>query len=71
MAMAVLLGGSVTANNLHYLIGWCGVAVIVLSIAITSIFNHRARARRCTCGGTCQDQGDDNLREEHPDHVPG
>jgi cytochrome oxidase assembly protein ShyY1 len=50
VAVAVLLGSGwrisdMTANNYHYLIGWIGVSVIVLAIAITSILNHRNSAK--------------------------
>jgi hypothetical protein len=61
--MAVLLGSGrrisdMTVNNAHYLIGWIGVSVIVLSIAITSILNHRNsakyRAQQPVCGCCAQ-----------------
>jgi cytochrome oxidase assembly protein ShyY1 len=74
--MAVLLGSGrrisdMTANNSHYLIGWLGVSVIVLAIAVTSILNHRNsakyRARQPAC---CCRQLEEDTEAESQD-VPG
>ena len=60
-----------TANNAHYLIGWIGVSVIVLAIAVTSILNHRNsakyRARQSVC--CCEQQAESD--EPESQDVPG
>jgi hypothetical protein len=60
-----------TANNAHYLIGWIGVSVIVLAIAITSIFNNRNNAKYRAQQPACCCQQPAESDEPESQDVPG